>query len=165
MFVRIISYLQQVVGMAITLLIISMGLAFFAVSKIFFGEVEDTSIQRNRAIVETQYTAYDSNFVSGSALNTAMRRYSNKQLFYIYVKSSSGATFVANPTKGDNTCRQVDFNTSTVTNTMGSCAVTAAQMEDESSPYYIPPQARFKVTLARDSNDLVVGLLFAQQNT
>lgn len=162
---RLASYFAQIIGVIFTLAILAWGFGLFDIGKVIFGSVESNYQQQARLTVDAQYSAYDGQTVSGSNVLTAMRRYSNKQQFYVYIVGSSGASMIGNPSNSSTTCRQVDYTTSKVTGTtVNNCDVTLYRMEDETSGSFIPPQSNFKSTLVRDMSNNVVGLLFKQQN-
>lgn len=163
MLTRISNYVFQIFGVILFLTVLSFGFYFFDVGKMIFGAVDENASRQSRAIVESQYSAYDSQIVSGSNVLTAMRRYSNKTNFFIYVWKSGSGQFVAAPTGDGPSCRQIDFATATVSPTLiNTCTVTESEMSSETSQYYVHPQDRYEAKIVRDASDNVAGIQFVQ---
>lgn len=162
MFTLIGNFLKEIVSLLIALLILGFGIHLYNVLQPMYVSIEEDSAHQSRMVQESVFSPYDGHIVSGSQVHTAMRRYANRESFYIYV-DKSGTRFIANPSGLPGTCLNLNFNTEKLLTTPASnCNVTLDQMKQEGGTYYIYPQASFRSTILRDNNDRIAGILFVE---
>jgi len=122
--------------------------------------------QQARAVADDEYSAYDNQITSGSQILTAYRRYSYHDVFYLYIQTNTNSwtlNFGMQPNESNSSCAGFDFSTGKLTTGTQSCNITLNQVTNNTSSYYIPPQARFRSTVLKDANDRVTGIYFMAQ--
>ncbi|WP_128896796.1 hypothetical protein [Longirhabdus pacifica] len=160
---NISHFLRWVFGLVITLFILSAGILLYNLAQPMLWTANNQASDQARMIIDSEYTAYDYQIVSGSQLLTAYRRYGDQQDFTLYVKTSN-KNFGVYTDGTTGSCTNFDFTTGSLesSSTM-ACNVTQQQLMEGTSDYYISPQARFISTLVRDKNDIIRAIYFQQQ--
>ncbi|NEZ44391.1 hypothetical protein [Paenibacillus alvei] len=165
---QITGWIKWTVSVLLVVAAISAGMMLWNKAVIIQNVADDSARRQSKAIVETQYSAFDNTFVSGSQILTALRRYENKDIFSLYVQIQKPGVSVQNfgmQPKGSNLapCRSFDFNTGKLSNGQSACNISEEQVTDVNDIHYIPPQGRFKSSIVRDENDRITGLFFKSQ--
>jgi len=163
---NIASFLKTTISILITLAIISAGIFLWNKTMPVLELANNQASIQAMELADQQYSAYDNQLVSGSQLNTAYRRYSNHDVFVLYVQKNNNGTrtnFGIRPS-GSGPCRDLDFTTGNLkTGTLATCSVDEEDIQSYSGTYYVPPQSKFKAILVRDLNDSVIGIYFKEQ--
>ncbi|MFC6333914.1 hypothetical protein ACFP56_14900 [Paenibacillus septentrionalis] len=164
---NIASFLKTTISILITLAIISAGIFLWNKTIPVLELANNQASIQAMELADQQYSAYDNQLVSGSQLNTAYRRYSNHDVFVLYVqkKNNNGTrtNFGIRPS-GSGPCRDFDFSTGKLkTGTLANCYVNEDDLQSYSGTYYVPPQSKFQAVLVRDLNNSVIGIYFKEQ--
>lgn len=154
------KFITDSIGLFMSLFIISASITVFLIVKPVHEYVAEKG--KTQVILQqmAEFSPYDNHPVSGSNVLTAMRRYSSTDYVAIYVRNGAGNTFIANPSGSTAGCYVIDYNTGKITSSRTVATVTAAQMSNESSPYYVAYQSKYQATLVIDKNKVVVGVYF-----
>ena len=145
--------LSLAVGVAVTLLLIAAGLAIFGVSRLMLSKSEKKMDNMNASLSEADYTEYENQTVKGSKVQTIVKQYATYDISIKVVTGAVKAGTVYNYKLGSN-------------NQLGSevsdNSTLISGVSDVSASNYINPNANFKCTLVRDSNDAVTQMVFTQ---
>jgi hypothetical protein len=164
---NISTFLKWTFGVILTLTIIAAGVMLWNKASPIIASANNQAAQQANAIGDDEYSAFDNQLVSGSQVLTAFRRYSNHDVFYLYIQTNNNATirnFGMQPNGSIAACTNFNYTLGTLqSGTAVGCNITQLQVTDNASIYYIPPQARFLSVLLRDLNKRVTGIYFKAQ--
>ena len=140
-------------GLIVTLLLISIMLAVFGVARLMVSKGEKKMDNMNASLSEADYTEYENQTVRGSKVQTIVKQYATYDVSIKVVTGAVSAGTVYNYKLGSN-------------NQLGSAvsdnSTLISGVSDVSALNYINPNANFKCTLVRDSNDAVTQMVFTQ---
>ena len=140
-------------GLIVTLLLISIMLAVFGVARLMVSKGEKKMDNMNASLSEADYTEYENQTVRGSKVQTIVKQYATYDVSIKVVTGAVSAGTVYNYKLGSN-------------NQLGSAvsdnSTLISGVSDVSASNYINPNANFKCTLVRDSNDAVTQMVFTQ---
>lgn len=163
---NIATFLKWTIGVCLTLTIIMAGVALWNKVVPIITTSHAQAAQQARAVADDEYSAYDNQIISGSQVLTAYRRYSYHDVFYLYIQTnnnSSTLNFGMQPNGSTAACAGFDYSTGKLVTGTTSCSIALTQVTDNTSSYYIPPQARFRAAVLKDGNDRVTGIFFKAQ--
>lgn len=145
--------LKFIAGIVLVLVIIGCiaGIVIFAVSKA--NTLTDDVNEQMDKIMETKYTQYDGEVISGSnLLNVIKTSYSDTEPIFIQVKTlsnTSGVYYVC-----DSTATPLDEATE-------RNLIKAAKTKSDNN--YIAPTGKFYGEVQRNKNGGIIGIVFTQQ--
>lgn len=154
---RIVGFLQDVISSWITLVIIGLGITLFTIFMPWSDYLKEEATSRAQLMETSRYSSFDGTTVSGSTSLSAVRKFYTRDYFFVYYNMGT-RNFVVNPSGVYTSAPAINFTTGQIQSS--AVSVVTANLEDETSPYYIPYQSRFKSTLVRDDNGKTIGILF-----
>lgn len=163
---NITKFLLWVVGVAMTMAIISMGVGLWNNARPIAETVNRQQLEQSRAIIDSEFSAFDNQLVSGSQISTAYRKYAAQDPFALYIQTKDGGTtrnFAMQPSETTFTCSNFNYNSGELMSGTIGCSVTEEMVEEYGSQYYIPPQASYRSKVIRDANDRITAIFFKAQ--
>lgn len=145
--------LKLIASIVIVLVIIAaiFGIVMFAISKA--NTLTDSVSEEVDKMMETEYTQYDGETISGANLvNLIKRTYSDTDPIYILVKTKANTTGVYYVCDSSAT-RLADTTERTL----------VANSKKKSDNNYIAPTGKFYGEVQRNANGAIIGIIFTQQ--
>lgn len=141
------------IGLIVMLVLVSLGLGVFVTSRVMLSKGEKKLDNMNASLSESDYTEYENQTVKGSKVQTIVKQYATYDVSIKVVTGAVSSGTVYNYKLGSNN----QLGSAVSDNTTLISGVT-----DVSATNYINPNANFKCTLVRDSNDAVTQMVFTQ---
>jgi hypothetical protein len=153
----------EIIGITMMLLVIGFYIAGINIFAPVVDNVKTTAQQKTSAMLSLKYVAYENNRVSGSNVKGAIKKYTDKDYFNIYLNYGSYTTIV-NPSGFSSTAPKINFSTGVVEKSFVNVSGSLALLDNEASSLYVSPQSSWDSKILKDDNDQVVGILFIKIN-
>lgn len=162
---NITKFLLWVFSIALTMSIITSGVLLWGNAQPIARKVNQQQLEQNRALIDSEFSAFDNQLVSGSQISTAYRKYATHDPFALYVQTNNGSirNFAMQPSESTWTCNNFNYSSGDLQAGTIGCSVTEEMVEQYGTQYYIPPQARFRAKIVRDANDTIAAIYFKAQ--
>ncbi len=161
---NVTKIIMIVAGVILTLLIVVVGFNFYTTTKnagdVAMNDVTDMSNMLN----ESKFTNIEGQTLSGSQVQSYLNTFSREEVS-IAVITNSGGPFYFNYTSSINattTEAEVDF-TSKITANSGTSYANNNAVSKKSEACYVNPSGQFDCSLVRNTNGVIVGVVFDQQ--
>lgn len=148
------SGIRLSMGVILTLVLVMAGVGIFLLVKTGLNSGEKKVNEVTTNMDESYYTDYEGQTLKGSKVQTLVKQYTGYEISMKVITGSvkAGTVYNYKLSSGNKLDAAVQDNASLVS---GVSNVTANN--------YINPNASFKCTLVRDSNDVITQMVFTQQ--
>lgn len=133
-------------GLFLTIALITLVVNLFSSAQEASKQAQNEFTTMQNELAATQFSMYDNAIVTGSQVKAAIRKYINREGFFIQVTTGKNrAAGESGLVYGPNGTRNLN------------------QAEDVTSNHYINPSGKFKGQVIYDQNQVVIGIIFQQQ--
>ncbi len=153
-----------VAGVILTLLIVVFGFNFYTTTKhtgdVAMQDVTDMSNMLN----ESKFTDIEGQTISGSSVQSYLNTFAAEEVSIAVITKSGGPYYFnyASSINASTTTAEVNFQTKITANSGNNYANNNA-VSKKSEACYVNPSGQFDVSLVRNANGVIVGVVFAQQ--
>lgn len=153
-----------VAGVVISLLVILYGFNYFNVSKNVGDNAQEDVVEMGTMLNESKFTDIEGQTIKGSRVQSYLKSFAEEDVSIAVITKAGGPYYFnyASSINASSTTAEVDF-TSKITADSGNNYANNNAVSKKANACYVNPAGDFDVSLVRNSNGVIVGVVFAQQ--
>lgn len=162
---NVMKLVMLVAAAVITLLVIMYAFGYFNTSKSLGDEAQEGIVEMGTMLNESKFTDIEGQTIKGSRVQSLMKTFAEEDVS-IAVITNAGGPFYFNYASSFNattTTGEVDFSVGKIAANSGNNYSNNNAVAKKTNACYVNPSGDFLVSLVRNSNGVIVGVVFAQQ--